>query len=116
MFQTKGIPVEERLVFHGTNADLSSIMEQGLLLSKCKRFANGYGIYFSEFPDISKVYGKNLLLVRVMLGKPYTGDLHKIPEDFNSKLYRPNADGNCNMIIIENEEQILPAFNIKVNW
>ena len=105
-----------RLVFHGTNADLDSIMDQGLLLSKCKRFAHGYGIYFSEFPDISKVYGKNLLLVRVMLGNPYQGHDHKIPPNFNSKLYQPNADGNCNMIIIENEEQILPAFHIKVNW
>ena len=91
-------------------------MDQGLLLSKCKRFAHGYGIYFSEFPDISKVYGKNLLLVRVMLGKAYQGNEHKIPGDFNSKLYQPNSDGNCSMIIIENEEQILPAFIINVKW
>lgn len=116
IFQTKGIPVEERLVFHGTNANLDSIMDQGFLLSKCKRFAHGYGIYFSEFPDISKVYGKNLLLVRVMLGRAYQGTEHKIPEEFNSKLVRPDTEGNCGMIIIENEEQILPAFNINVKW
>ena len=108
--------MEERLVFHGTNANLDSIMDQGLLLSKSKRFAHGFGIYFSEFPDISKVYGKNLLLVRVMLGQPYQGNEHKIPDEFNSKLYRPDSEGNCGMIIIENEEQILPAFNIKVKW
>ena len=91
-------------------------MDQGLLLSKCKRFAHGYGIYFSEFPDISQVYGKKLLIVRVMLGKSYQGNDHKIPVDFNSKLYQPNSDGNCHMIIIENEEQILPAFIINVKW
>ena len=93
-------------------------MDQGLLLSKCKRFAHGYGIYFSEFPDVARVYGKNLLLVRVLLGNPYQGSEHKIPGNFNSKLFQldADADGKCKMIIIENEEQILPAFLINVKW
>jgi len=115
-FEAKGIPDGERLVFHGTSARLDSIMDQGLLLSKCKRFAHGYGIYFSEFPDISNHYGSNLLLVRVMLGRAYQGSEHKIPKGFNSKLIKQNSEGNCEMIIVENEEQILPAFNIKVKW
>ena len=116
-FQAQGIDDKERLVFHGTNTkNLDSIMEYGLLLSKCKRFARGYGIYFSEFPEVSKYYGANLLLVRVMLGRQYQGTQHKIPDGFDSKLVEPNSDGNCWGIIVENEEQILPAFNIKVNW
>ena len=74
-FAAQGIPTKERLVFHGTSVDkVSSIMEEGFLLSKCKRFAMGYGIYFSEFPDISKVYGKALLLCRVLVGAPYQVD------------------------------------------
>ena len=115
-FQAKGIPADDRLVFHGTNASLDSINEEGFLLSKCKRFAHGYGIYFSEFPDVSKVYGGNLLLVRVMLGRPYQGKEHKIPEGFDSKIYNSDVDGNSHMVIIEKEEQILPAFHIQVKW
>ena len=75
-FAAQGIPTKERLVFHGTSVEkVSSIMEEGFLLSKCKRFAMGYGIYFSEFPDISKVYGKALLLCRVLVGAPYQVEL-----------------------------------------
>ena len=116
-FQAKGIPDGERLVFHGTKrTNLDSIMEQGLLLSKCKRKLHGHGIYLSEFPDVSQVYGHSLLLVRVMLGRPYQGSELKVPEGFHSKLIHQNSEGNCKMILIENEEQILPAFHIQVNW
>ena len=51
-----------------------------------------------------------------MLGRQYRGNQRKIPEDFNSKIYQPNPDGNSRMLIIESEEQIQPAFNIQVKW
>ena len=57
--QAQGVSTKERLVFHGTSASVDSIMKEGFLLRKCKRFANGYGIYFSEFPEVSKVKGDN---------------------------------------------------------
>ena len=47
-FLAEGIPNGERLVFHGTSADIKSIVKQNLLLSRCTRFAHGHGIYFSE--------------------------------------------------------------------
>ena len=71
--EAKGITCKERLVFHGTpiEGNVESIFQHGLLLSKCTRFAHGYGIYFSEFPEKSQVYGQNLLLCRVLVGRPY---------------------------------------------
>ena len=115
VFEVRGIPTKERLVFHGTRNSVDSIMQQGFLLSKCKRMAHGYGIYFSEFPDISQGYGNNLLLCRVLVGVPYVGG-GNIPAGYNSKLVRPTTDGNgkAEMVIIDKEEQILPAFEFKL--
>eukprot|EP00092_Neocalanus_flemingeri_P072730 GFUD01089595.1.p1 GENE.GFUD01089595.1~~GFUD01089595.1.p1 ORF type:complete len:399 (+),score=80.90 GFUD01089595.1:2-1198(+) len=113
-FLSRGIPNDERLVFHGTSADLDSIIKQNLKLSLCKRFAFGKGVYFSEFPSTSQVYGKHLLLFRVMLGNPYQGREHIIPAQYQSKIVQPNEEGKANMIIIDNEDQILPAFIIEL--
>lgn len=114
----QGITCKERLVFHGTPVDryVESIFQDGLLLSKCKRFAHGYGIYFSEFPDISQVYGQHLLLCRVLVGRPYIeAGNSNIPESYNSKFVAPDVDGKAQMIIIDKEDQILPAFQIVTN-
>ena len=113
-FLSRGIPNGERLVFHGTSANIDSIIKNNLKLSHCKRFAHGYGIYFSEFPSISQGYGMHLLLCRVMLGNPYQDSGHKIPEKFQSKIVRPNEVGKANMIVIHNEDQILPAFIVEL--
>ena len=113
-FLSRGIPNGERLVFHGTSANLDSIIKDNLQLSHCKRFAHGKGIYFSEFPSTSQIYGKHLLLCRVMLGNPYEGADHIIPDQYQSKIVHPNSEGKANMIIIDKEEQILPAFIIEL--
>ena len=166
--EAQGITCKERLVFHGTpvNSNVEAIFQDGLLLSKCKRFAHGYGIYFSEFPDVSQVYGQNLLLCRVLVGRPYIegrvqqsapaptnaqvmgaavalanmqggvaaaaqaqranllqlGHRHwiraqnqtakNIPDGYNSKFVSPDVDGKAQMIVIDKEDQILPAFQI----
>ena len=132
-FKKQGITCKERLVFHGTPKDsnVEAIFQDGLLLSKCKRFKHGYGIYFSEFPDVSQVYGQNLLLCRVLVGRPYIkGNVETpsasvqfpnippamgnwaIPIGYNSKFVDPDVDGKAKIIIIDNEDQILPAFQI----
>ena len=108
------------LVFHGTpvHRNIESIFQDGLLLSKCKRFAHGYGIYFSEFPDISQVYGQHLLLCRVLVGRPYIETVtsnSNIPESYNSKFVAPDVDGKARTIVIDKEDQILPAFQIVTN-
>ena len=167
--EAQGITCKERLVFHGTpvSSNVEAIFQDGLLLSKCKRFAHGYGIYFSEFPDVSQVYGQNLLLCRVLVGRPYIegralgqqsapptaqpldqalppqqlapaaaqrqranllqlGLGHKnkrirvqdqdrvrtIPDGYNSMFVSPDVDGKAQMIVIDKEDQILPAFQI----
>ena len=114
--EASGFPCKERLVFHGTSADIDSIMEKGFLMSMCKRSAHGVGIYFSEFPNVSKMYGKTLLLCRVLVGKPFYGPDKTIPPGFNSKIVRPDGDGKAKMIVINKEDQILPAFQVKVEW
>jgi hypothetical protein len=114
-FLASGIPNGERLVFHGTSAKLESIIEQSLKLSKCKRCVHGYGIYFSEFPSVSEVYGQHLLLCRVMVGNTYQGNEMKIPDGYNSKLVTPDEQGKAKMIIIDKEDQILPAFIIELD-
>ena len=115
--ETQGIMCKERLVFHGTpdHRNVEPIFQNGLLLSKCTRFAHGYGIYFSEFPDVSQVYGQHLLLCRVLVGRPYNEGRDiagNIPPGYNSKFVAPDKDGKAQMIVIDKEDQILPAFQI----
>ena len=88
--EAQGIMCKERLVFHGTpdKKNVEPIFQNGLLLAKCTRFAHGYGIYFSEFPDVSQLYGQHLLLCRVLVGRHYNEGRDiagNIPPGFNSK-------------------------------
>ena len=110
-FQAKGIPDGERLVFHGTKAaNIDSIIENGLLLSMCRRQSYGPGLYFSDIPQVALSYGPALVVCRVMLGRPYRGREKKerIPDGFNSKIVEKQ-----HFIIVGREEQILPAFIIR---
>ena len=118
--EAQGITSKERLVFHGTpfKTNVEAIFQDGLLLSKCKRSLHGHGIYFSEFPEISQVYGHHLLLCRVLVGRPFiapAGGNSNIPDGYNSKFVAPDVDGKAQMIVIDKEDQILPAFQIVTN-
>ena len=115
-FQDQGLPDGERLIFHGTKAkNIDSIIENGMLLSMCRKMAFGYGIYFSEFPQIALKYGAAVVVCRVMLGRPYRDQEKGIPDGFNSKILVENRwDQNVGyIIVVDKEEQILPAFIIK---
>ena len=46
----------------------------------------------------------------------FEGTEHRIPAEYNSKLVRPEEDGAAQMIIIDQEDQILPAFEVIVSW
>ena len=96
---------------------------------RCRAFHEGEGtgivnrsIYINilfgkiSLTSLSKVYGQTLLLCRVLVGCPYQGAEHRIPAPYNSKLVRPDTDGKAQMIIVDKEDQILPAFQIVVNW
>ena len=112
-FLSRGIPHTERLVFHGTNADLDSIIEHNFRLDLCKRSAHGMGFYFSEFLDICKSYGQKILLCRVLVGNSYEGSECHIPQQYQSKFVQVDPEGKAEMIIIDNADQILPAFIIE---
>ena len=58
---------------------------------------------------------KHLLLCRVLVGRPFiapAGGNSNIPDGYNSKLVAPDVDGKAQMIVIDKEDQILPAFRI----
>ena len=75
--------------------------------------AYGYGIYLSEFPQFALKYGTVLVVCRVMLGRPYRDKKKGIPEGFNSKIVEERKGQNGRIILVDKEEQILPAFIIK---
>ena len=104
--EAQGIMCKERLVFHGTPHHKNV---------ECTRFAHGYGIYFTEFPDVSQLYGQHLLLCRFLVGRHYNEGRDiagNIPPGYNSKFVAPDKDGKAQMIVIDKEDQILPAFQI----
>jgi len=111
-FRLDGIPVTERLVFHGTDAESSSIFSKGLLLKCIRRTKFGYGIYFTDFAsEALATYGKNLILCRVLIGNPYVGSQLGVPDGFQSKIVDPNKSGLSSYILIDKEAQILPIIH-----
>lgn len=55
----------------------------------------------------------------MLVGRPYieagNNRAGNIPESYNSKFVAPDVDGKAQMIIIDKEDQILPAFQIVTN-
>ena len=112
-FQANGVPDGERLIFHGTKPEnIDSIIENGLLLSKCRRKSYGHGIYFSEFPEVALRYGPSLVVCRVMPGRQYRRKENGIPEGYNSKIVKKRSGKNVGFIIVDKEDPILPVFII----
>merc|ERR1719193_2474935 len=53
-FKAKGIPSNPVMGLHGTNAtNIDSILQNNFDLAKVQRTAHGFGIYFSEQPEVS---------------------------------------------------------------
>ena len=75
-FKRQGIPADPILAFHGTNAtNIDSILQNNFSLSKVARTVYGFGIYFSEQPEVSKGYAdgcRSFLLCKLLLGQPGT--------------------------------------------
>ena len=101
--EAQGILCKERLVFHGTPHHK---------IFECARFAHGYGIYFSKFPDISQVYGQHLLLRCFLVGRHYNEGWDKAGTGYNSKFVAPDKDGKAQMIMTDKEDHIFFIFNI----
>ena len=123
---TKKEEKEEIFAFHGTPIeDPDVIMKENFRLDLIKAFAHGYGIYFSEFPSTSLEYARttgNLILARVLLGKSVpTRECSEMSRgqktncsQHDSHTVKPGKDGYANMVIIQNVDQILPMFIIRV--
>ena len=107
----------EKLLFHGTSdVSINLIAENNFSLSalpaeRGKVMLFGRGIYFSELPGVSLMYGNMLLLCKVLLGKSQryypNGDVPpEIPDEFDSRIVM--KDGLEVVTVVKNPEQILP--------
>lgn len=109
--------VEESLLFHGTsNEALNKIVENNFSLEQLpsergKLMFFGRGMYFSQLPGVSLMYGTGLLLCKVILGKceryyPNGATPPEIPEGFDSRVII--RDGQELVTVVKRPEQILP--------
>ena len=85
---------KECLVFHGTPHHKNV---------ECARFAHGYGIYFSKFPDISQLYSQHQVLHCFLVGRHYNEGCDKAGTGYNSKFVAPDKDEKAQMIVIDKE-------------
>jgi len=123
-FASLGVPDKAMLVYHGTDPkNAESICKFNLNIRK--REAHGAGFYFSEYPQVSFGYGKQLIVFKAMPGREYTGHElnkhdgtdrnaahHSKKINFNGSMavQRPknNPDEHGDFIIIRNSNQFIP--------
>ena len=116
--------VPELLQFHGTAIEnINKIIEENFIIEKTpadreKAMLFGRGIYLSELPGVSLMYGDGLLLCKVILGKcqkyyPNGQTPPPIPDEFDSRIVI--KDGLELVTIVKKASQILPysIINIK---
>ena len=116
----------EVLLFHGTSTScIESILKTNFLLDhmpvqqtnkkdlRDKKMMFGRGVYFSELPAVSLMYGNGLILCRVLLGncqeyRPVaTGEQPDIPQGFDSRQVI-TKDGSSVIHVVKETPQILP--------
>lgn len=117
--------VDEVLLFHGTAvASLDNILSSNFILdaapiqqnsnqeTRKKTMMFGKGVYFSEMPSVSLMYGNGLLLCKVLLGKcevfrPQGLAPPDIPEEFDSReVVAMDKEGVIH--VVKSPDQILP--------
>ena len=123
-FENEGKQVAETLLFHGTAvANVDSILKNNFSLDQSpkqeqgsnrkKKELFGEGIYFSEMPAVSLMYGNGLVLCRVILGDCETfTPLHStvqpdIPAQFDSREVKAR-DGSGVIHVVKRPAQVLP--------
>ena len=116
----------EVLLFHGTSTScIESILKTNFLLDhmpvqqtnkkdlRDKKMMFGRGVYFSELPAVSLMYGNGLILCRVLLGncqeyRPVAaGEQPDIPQGFDSRQVI-TKDGSSVIHVVKETPQILP--------
>ena len=121
IFRNEGKTIREVFLFHGTAvANIDSILRGNLSLEhsieqegKERKRLFGEGIYFSQYPAVSLMYGNGLILFKVLLGncelfipKPQTKQ-PEIPDMFDSREVTA-ADGSSVIHVVKNPMQVLP--------
>ena len=122
--------VAELFLFHGTSFEnIDSIITNNFLVDHLPHQQNevngdrkkamlfGRGIYFSELPDVSLMYGSGLLLCKVLVGscemfQPRGEIPPGIPDTFDSR--EVIKDGVGIVHVVKKPSQILPYCVIKL--
>ena len=93
---------------------LSTTLSPGIVTQAKKAGIFGEGIYFSEMPAVSLMYGNGLLLCKVVLGDcetvrplPGTAKQPDIPEQFDSRKVLA-GDGSGVIHVVKRPSQVLP--------
>ena len=121
IFKEEGKPTTEVYLFHGTAAaNIDSILKENLSLELSSKHQDshkkrvlGEGMYFSQYPAVSLMYGNGLILFKVLLGncelftpKPLS-EQGEIPEIFDSREVKA-TDGSSVIHVIKKPSQVLP--------
>ena len=121
IFRNEGRTIREVFLFHGTAvANVDSILRENFSLDlssaeqgKEKSRVFGEGVYFSEMPALSLMYGNGLILCKVLLGaceifnpKPESKQ-PEIPEDFDSREVKA-PEGSSVIHVVRKPSQVLP--------
>ena len=121
IFRKEGKDTTEVFLFHGTAvANVDSILRENLLLElsseeqgKERKRVFGEGIYFSEMPAVSLMYGNGLILCKVLLGNCQLfspqpeAKQPEIPEIFHSREVRA-MEGSSVIHVVKKSSQVLP--------
>merc|ERR1712126_125273 len=116
--------VPEYFLFHGTaNENINIIIEDNFDIchnpdDRSKSMLFGRGVYLSQLPGVSLMYGEGLLMCKVILGKcqkyyPNGQTPPPIPDGYDSRIVI--KDGMEVVCVVKNPSQILPysIINIK---
>ena len=111
-FERRTIPYLPTFVYHGTNvSSIDYIFESNFDITKSKRHDHGLGEYFQVYPAAALKDSndqKTLIVCQILPGRKYIGPSTTWPE-YDSKLVYVDENDFSQMVIIGDNEQILPC-------
>ena len=121
-FKKQGLD-SEILLYHGTSsANTKGICKTNFRMDLSSRFAYGRGIYLSRHPTCSLLYGEELIVCKVLLGRKQgpsnCTNSGKLEDGFDSnEVYRRRPSFiSWNAIVIRSVDQILPYCIISAEY
>ena len=120
-FKKQGLD-SEILLYHGTSsANTEGICKTNFKMGLSSRFAHGRGIYLSRQPTCSLMYGEELIVCKVLLGRKKGGNLvqytnpGKLEDGFDSNEIG-GVGHQASVIVICSVDQILPYCIISAEY